>query len=435
VSASQEGTSKSFTHTISSITTYYYRVLAQNDCGVSSNWSNTIDVVVLSTIQIDIGGQFVDEVKRSIEELTSKTLFGGYADDKIKHLLFLKFGIPDVIPVNANISILLDMDDLAGITKEGQEGWVTYWVDFEFGISEGLNPLPIGAGFIGVKREINMDDPWRTGSVSALVAEVVGKAFSGVTVTEYGIEQNSLLLSSLTSDLSAFTLLSTTWNLQRGEIQRRVLLDLLGMSFQTKGAILSFLPIGRDLFNLMFQFDYRKQITQSGLPSIWRSFTSSDDPVQTGNRLSIINVYGGIDTDSDGRLDNYVPFSAKGNGEPSVYYPLKVDFFSDDLQVKNLKIVVSNVPEGWTIESLTVDGKPPLFNKDTYPVDNAILWTLYRTEWHIGCIPSANKNATVDFTLYESKLFGNVFLDKVSVKFGFPRGKINHGTILLLLSD
>ena len=185
----------------------------------------------------------------------------------------------------------------------------------------------------------------------------------------------------------------------------------------------------------MFAFDQHQQIVKSGTESIWRSFTSSDAPVETGNRLSIRRVYGGIDLDSDGRQDNYVPPSLAKTGKPSVYYPLKLDFFSDDLQEMNLKVVVSNVPEGWVIESIADNGEPPLFNKNTYPVDNATPWTLYRTEWHIGCLRSAKKEVSVDFSLYENKLIGDALIDTVHVKFRFPVTKAMPWMPLLLLDD
>lgn len=385
--------------------------------------------------QSDKGQQFINEVKRKLEELTSKTIFGGYSEDQIKHLLFFKFGIPDILPSIAKISISLDLDDLAGITEEGQDGWITYWIDFEFGVGVGTNPLPVGAGFIGVERELNVDDPRRTGSVADLVLDIAGKTFTGITVTEHGVQEGSLLLSSASTDFASFTVLSTTWNLHQGEVSRDVLLNYIGQSFSETGLITSFLPAGRALFNLMFVFDLHKQIVESGSQSIWRSFTSSDAPVETGNRLSIRRVYGGIDVDSDGRQDNYVPHSAADGGKPSVYYPLKLDFFSDDLQEKDFKVVVSNVPAGWVIESIADDGNPPLFNKDTYPVDNATPWTLYRTEWHIGCLRSADKEVTVDFSLYENKLIGDVLIDTVHVKFGFPPTKAMPWIPLLLLDD
>ena len=370
---------------------------------------------------ITVGEQFINEVKNRLEELTSKTIFGGYFDDQIKHLLFFKIKLPVGIPRKATISIILDLDDLAGITAESQDGdgWVTYWVDFEFGLGVGLNPLPIGAGFIGLKREVNIDDPRRRGKVSLLTTNVIGKTLLGLTVTEHGIQENSLLLSSLTTNIAVSNILSTTWNLHKGEISRKVLLDYLGQSFSEEGVITSFLPVGRMVFDLMFAFDLRKQIVESGSGNIWRSFTSSDAPVENGNRLDIRRVYGGIDIDSDGRSDNYVPSSVPNGGKPTEYYPLNVDFFSDDLQEMDLKIVVSNVPEGWIIESIADNGKPPIFNKDTYPVDNATPYTLYRTEWHIGCVNSADKEITVEFSLYENKLIDEL-IDTVSVKFAFP---------------
>ena len=427
-------TSKQINNMVTSTTTYYYHVAAYNEsCQWSSEYSNQVDIVVISSQQE--GDQFINEVRRTLEQLTSKTIFGGYSEDKIKHLLFFKFGLPDSIPWNAKISILFDLDDLAGITAEGQAGWITFWLDFEFGVAVGTNPFPVGAGFVGIKREVNVDDPWRTGRVADLTTVVLGKTFTGITVTEHGIQEGSLLLSSATTDFAFFTLLSTTWNLLRGEISRYVLLNNIKESFSETGLITSFLPIGRSLFNSMFAFDQHQQIVKSGTESIWRSFTSSDAPVETGNRLSIRRVYGGIDLDSDGRQDNYVPPSLAKTGKPSVYYPLKLDFFSDDLQEMNLKVVVSNVPEGWVIESIADNGEPPLFNKNTYPVDNATPWTLYRTEWHIGCLRSAKKEVSVDFSLYENKLIGDALIDTVHVKFRFPVTKAMPWMPLLLLDD
>ena len=103
-------------------------------------------------------------------------------------------------------------------------------------------------------------------------------------------------------------------------------------------------------------------------------------------------------------MDNYVPPSSGekklfGDYYPTKFYPLWVNFFSDDLQQKDYRIKVRNVPAGWMIESIAEDGKPPLLNKDTYPAYNIAPWTNVKTEWHIGALRSGDDTVEVQFDL------------------------------------
>ena len=87
------------------------------------------------------------------------------------------------------------------------------------------------------------------------------------------------------------------------------------------------------------------------------------------------------------------------------------------MEDKDYKIVVKNVPEGWVIESIVADGKPPLINKDTYPAENIPPGACIGTEWHIGTTFDANKVAKVQFELYSRTNLLYEKIDTVSVSF------------------
>jgi len=365
------------------------------------------------------GEGFIEEIARVIEAATDATLGNSYELGRVKHLVYLDFGLP--ILDLATVTILLDLDDLAQITEEGRDGWITYWVDLSVGLSVGTNPLPIGAGFVFLKREGLIDDPLRTGEVTLWEKTIAGGTFSFLSATADGVEPGSLSWSPNT-DLASVSVLKTTWNLLRGEVRRSSVVDGMHRAIPV-GTSTNFAGIAALTFDSLFALDSEFSFQQRGESGLWRGFTSSDAPLPgDANHLGIVRVRAGVDVDGDGFDDNYVPPSVPLDGRPSAFYPLKVDVRADEYVQMDLNLVVSDVPSGWVIEALGDDGRPLLIFPDTYPLALANPTALLRTEWHVGSMLSSSPDVTVVFTLYKDNVFPipNDPVDSVRVRLAHP---------------
>ena len=178
-----------------------------------------------------LGTQFVEKIGQCSEELFSLISLGDSYDDGWKHLIYLKASLVNSVlyPFHAlNVTFFLDLDDLLGITPEGRDGWVTCWIDGEFGygISDRDAKVPIGLGMIAVKREIGIDDPRRQGAIKIFGGQLFGIEVNAVQFLPGKKELDTLNCGLYTG--AELTLLTTSWNLIRGEIKKNALLESLG---------------------------------------------------------------------------------------------------------------------------------------------------------------------------------------------------------------
>jgi hypothetical protein len=367
----------------------------------------------------ELGRQFVEALKWNTQNLLPITSLLQNYEDGWKNLLYIKknFLHNPANPLDKlYVTIMLDFDDLAGITPEGRNGWVTCWIDEEFGLALSLDDVfkhydmrgvPLGIGTLHTKRELNVDDPRRQGKVKLFGLNVLGIQLHAVTADYDGI--NFYDLECGTYNSGSFDIISLSWNLIRGEIRLKTILSYLVKALKCQpGRVTDFTAFHKCLIDQILFVDSSKNIDLKNESTLWRAFTSSDNPVVDGHRTQIVAVGGGINTDRDpfNVLDNYVPPSQPSQsglisfGErPSVFYPLKVTFYSDSREQMDYRIIVRDVPDGWVIESIAEDGKPPLYNKDTYLAYNIAPWTSVRTHWHIGTLYSADRHAQVRFDL------------------------------------
>ena len=268
-----------------------FGVYAEDDSSLSDGWNHDNSSTSFE-IQHSAGEQFIAEAKRIFEILDAKSITQGY-NDGIKHLIFFSYDVNPAPLFTGNVMLVFDLDDLLQITQEGQEGWVTYWVDVQIGISQGTTDLgaEVNAGFIPVSREsLTVDDPKRTGQVEILGGGVAGGKWSLITVNEDGIQNGSLDWAP-DLNLGSLTVLETTWNLLKGELSRDLVLTAISAAFPagSPSTITNFSPISNSIVSYLFSIQ-EILATASLQPDILhRSFTSSDAPGPTDPNS--LNVY------------------------------------------------------------------------------------------------------------------------------------------------
>jgi hypothetical protein len=99
------GTSATFSHSVSSTTTYYYRVAAENETyGQTSAWSNTgsTQVVSISTVTYPTEDAYVDASAPNMNFGNDPTLHIKYGNYQTKAETYIKFGDLSQIPANPN---------------------------------------------------------------------------------------------------------------------------------------------------------------------------------------------------------------------------------------------------------------------------------------------------------------------------------------------
>ena len=174
-------------------------------------------------LPVDTAGwpdQFLTEVSNALQAapIARSSVLEQYAAGT-KHLLFFKVDLAKTPFITGAAILLLDLDDLLGLTEEGRAGWVTTWIDFESGFSFDVGDPRIraDAGILAVERRHNVDDPSRRFElkVTELVSPIL--TLGGLTFDSFGVVAGSLSLEPTTGGLS-FAALETTINLLKGEV-------------------------------------------------------------------------------------------------------------------------------------------------------------------------------------------------------------------------
>ena len=190
----------------------------------------TVQVSHLSTFGISWLLTFAEFLADSAEALIGAT-FGQHYEQGNKHLLALK-AAGGTHKVNGEVSLIIDVDDLLGITAEGEAGYVTTWLNVTAGLGQisWSNTLPVGIYFFVHDRSDGDDDP----RFKAKFKSLSGSAARGghvvglevLTVTNGKINpaggnyqvcltctENTLGVSLSWADL--------TWNASRAELRLR----------------------------------------------------------------------------------------------------------------------------------------------------------------------------------------------------------------------
>ena len=364
----------------------------------------------------DVGEQLAAEFVRAFETMDQKTIVASYANGK-KHLVSFGWDVCPAPLCELKGTLVLDLDDWARVTKEGQDDWITFWVDLETGFSQGLNPIPFGVSFEAMRRELNVDDPLRRFDLTLLSSGFATAKAKLLTFNASGIEAGSLTWEPA-SDFAEVGALQTTWNLVRGEMQRSVLLEAVRNAALASGfgPFANFPNLAKGIMESLFFVDGGGHLQGPKQPSRFRAFSSSDNPIEnSASHLAIRRVEGGVDVDGDGWRDNYVPKGGPGP-EPATYYPLTIFVLSDDWLQMDL-FVEASVPDGsgWFVSALDAEGRPA---GERYDIVDAVPWTSYGTLWQIGSLDSATSEVSIEFKLYRNRWpLTNVLLDTVTVAF------------------
>ena len=190
----------------------------------------TVQVSHLSTFGISWLLTFAEFLANSAEALIGTT-FGQHYEQGNKHLLALKAS-GGTHKVNGEVSLIIDVDDLLGITEEGKAGYVTTWLNVTAGLGQisWSNTLPVGIYFFVHDRSEGDDDPrfkakFKSLSGSATIGgHVVG--LEALTVTNGKINPasgNYQVCLTCTEDTLGVSLswADLTWNANKAELRLR----------------------------------------------------------------------------------------------------------------------------------------------------------------------------------------------------------------------
>lgn len=389
--------------------------------------SGGLDLLLNSSRQPDLGGVspisatalslssgFISECERVLEQEGGRTLAQDYALGR-KHLIALSLSFQTV-----TVQILLDLDDLLGLTVEGQGGWVTYWIDVKTSFSVSVSifgvPLPVGLSLVVHEREPGVDDPLRRLHFTDISGSFGGIEVKAGDVGFGGTELFTITQADLSTDIASGSVLSTSATVLKGEISRSQIQSDLGNALSQESGGVSWSRLAQQVILRVVQpLGFLHHFDSLVNPSAHRPFTSSDDPPApgTGNprARTISEVRSGLDADGDGYADGYVPPSGSGTN-PTTLWDLDVFFFSDNLVQDDFRIRAGDLPDGWKIAARGANDEQ--FG-DVYDVFNAVPNALYGTEWYIGCAPSAPQTIAVDFELLERRtLLPDKLLDTVT---------------------
>ncbi len=131
-----------------------------------------------------------------------------------KSLMYLSGPIPGT---DIGVTVFIDLADYAGLTEEGQNGWVTLWGNFD--LSFGISVSPINAGYITVDFINDYDITGATClslTTPILQATLIDGSNSGYSDYSYYLGQPT------TTDFS-FSFLSTSFTFEKVEIRRELL--------------------------------------------------------------------------------------------------------------------------------------------------------------------------------------------------------------------
>jgi len=368
----------------------------------------------------------INALTAELEQTTGTTLLSNYQSGT-KHLIGFSVSIPPIpddalIGAGLTLQLIVDLDDLYQITAEGQSGWVSYWLTFKtsFGIAvpdDPLDFLPVGISLIPHEREPQLDDPPLRINVSALSGSVGGLEISAGNVGFGGTELVSVS-SQPSSSLLGGEFLTTSGSLLKGEVRRELFIETIGGALDSEEGGISWTQFVTTTIgglirigSLPYGFSLNDRLGH-------RPLTASDAPVSPGDGLpfaeSIIGVRAGLDGDGDNFADNFIPPSGFGS-TPDTLENGWVSFYSEELEQKDYRIRVENVPFGW---SVIARGANEQQLGDYYDVFSAVPNSNYSTQWYVGCTADAQTRANIDFKLYHRRTFlPDPLLDHVRAAF------------------
>ena len=335
----------------------------------------TVQVSHLSTFGISWLLSFAEFLADSAETLIGAT-FGQHYEQGNKHLLALK-ATGGTHKVNGDVSLIIDVDDLLGITEEGKAGYVTTWLNVTAGLGRisWSNTLPVGIYFFVHDRSDGDDDPrfkakFKSLSGSAtLGGNVVGLEALTVTNGKINPASGSYQLCLTCTEVSQAVSLSwadLTWNASRAELRLRP--D--DRMFETlKGRLKAFDDSTEEIPAEEFASEVigsTFEVIGDQITAIFDEpsapFTSYDQP----SPEVAIDWYGSLQNQIVGHCggennfgpssrlcsegDMIFPSHTDSSGSPVVETPLRLSVKGDARETRDYFIKVVDISPGWEIK-------------------------------------------------------------------------------------
>ena len=312
----------------------------------------------LMTLPEFLAEAFLRAVANSVDQVVEGTLGEHYRRGPegglgFKHLAAFKVSGGNQ-HFNLGATLLLDIDDLARVTDEGEADYVTFWVNGTVGAGGFSAPgsLPVGISLFLHKREVNLDDPSFRATFTPLTLDTPVGEISFLSFTRGKIHPVSMNNIKRCSTCAGVSWADLSFNAVRAELDIEPYRDIL------KGLLESYVHAGpvpvsggefaTELFGKLF---VREGLTlQPAVEFSTAHFTSYDSPspdelekfdLSYGNQFK--GVWGGVDLNGDGRGD--MVFPAGGNDQ------LFTQFFTDPRQEREYYIERVDLTPGWKIES------------------------------------------------------------------------------------
>ena len=83
-------------------------------------------------------------IQSLIDQLGGKDVIQNYYNQEKKVVLYFYAKDPTSFYLNRGVKLIVDLADIAGITQEGRDGWVTIWIDVT--VSAGWESILPGVG-------------------------------------------------------------------------------------------------------------------------------------------------------------------------------------------------------------------------------------------------------------------------------------------------
>lgn len=326
-----------------------------------------------------------------------------YSEENIKYFGYMSVDI-NVVAAKGTFTIYFDLNDMLSITSEGDDGWVTVWLDVGTGVGFSLGGfIPVGVGVIPFERISGSDDPSNRWSLSGLSLELPFYACNVATVDiGGGIDGSCDPTGEVALSVDA-ELIGVEVNLARFEVQREYLNRVMESFIESLPDTLLAPSIPTDLSQVVprfVDFVFNFGLTGASL-SITpgegeiRAFTCLDDgsPCEQSGIFTV--AAGCLDVNSDGVRDNICEINEDNTLEAEVEIAFTALSTGDGLCYK----VEVEVPDGWDYERLYGIVGRPWRNCDTLVYGESVskLWTFERTD------PNSNEQAEVRLRLYSTR--------------------------------
>jgi PKD repeat protein len=353
-----------------------------------------------------------------------KTLYDSYNEKTLAYFSASAFEV-------AGASIYIDLADYQSamnneevVTIEGDNGWVTVWIDFN--LSGGVG-IPISTGIITAKMDGNIHDSKRKLSLTSLSLSAPIIQLSALNSDENGAYSSISNNPNISFSLEAIEL---EWNMARFEIKKSYL-DALILYIQNQNNLANVSINDNDIANIFTSF-INSQFKLNGWNSITnfqsvndlnpignvRRFTTLDTDVGREFDGAIYHGRGGYDINDDGIPDNVYPITpSKYIWEPMIWKDFELTFSNLGTEQTKFSVEAKNVPEGWRIR---YKGDPGGLDARTDVINDvppSSLGEFVFSDWEVAVNEDGVGEATLKFELYHNKVSGKDLLDEIDVTF------------------